>query len=80
MPLREWAIDTIDKRAKFLFSEVQRAALLKRELPFKAASTDPLSQQLMMMQLLQQNEKAPAPPPPPPPVRVRPRLNDLKQE
>jgi hypothetical protein len=33
-PLREWAIDTIEKRAKFSFSAEQRAALLKRRLPF----------------------------------------------
>jgi hypothetical protein len=35
IPLREWAIDVIDKRAKFSFNAAQRAALLKRELPFK---------------------------------------------
>src|SRR5438067_10009858 len=34
-PLREWAIDVIDKRARFEFDEAQRAALLKQELPFK---------------------------------------------
>jgi hypothetical protein len=35
MPLREWAIDVIDKRAGFKFNEAQRAALLEKELPFK---------------------------------------------
>jgi hypothetical protein len=34
-PLREWAIDVIDKRANFKFNEKQRAVLLKQELPFK---------------------------------------------
>jgi hypothetical protein len=34
-PLREWAIDVLDKRANFKFSAVQRAVLLKKELPFK---------------------------------------------
>lgn len=34
-PLREWAIDVIDKRAKFSFTPIQRAVLLKQELPFK---------------------------------------------
>src|SRR5262245_52489733 len=34
-PLREWAIDVIDKRANFKFNTAQRAALLKRQLPFK---------------------------------------------
>jgi hypothetical protein len=34
-PLREWAIDVIDKRAGFKFNTAQRAALLKKELPFK---------------------------------------------
>jgi len=34
-PLREWAIDVIDKRANFKFNAAQRAALLKRQLPFK---------------------------------------------
>jgi hypothetical protein len=34
-PLREWAIDVMEKRGTFKFSEEQRAALLKQELPFK---------------------------------------------
>jgi hypothetical protein len=34
-PLREWAIDVINKRANFSFNQEQRAALLKKELPFK---------------------------------------------
>jgi len=34
VPLREWAIDVIDKRAQFKFNAAQRAALLKKELPF----------------------------------------------
>jgi hypothetical protein len=34
-PLREWAIDVIDKRANFRFNAAQRAALLKKPLPFK---------------------------------------------
>jgi len=38
-PLREWAIDVIDKRARFEFDEAQRAALLKQELPFKGAQS-----------------------------------------
>lgn len=33
-PLREWAIDVIDKRARFSFNAKQRAVLLKRQLPF----------------------------------------------
>jgi hypothetical protein len=37
-PLREWAIDVIDKRAKFSFNAAQRAALLKKQLPFKGGS------------------------------------------
>ena len=37
-PLRQWAIDVIDKRARFEFDEAQRAALLKQELPFKGAA------------------------------------------
>jgi hypothetical protein len=36
-PLREWAIDVIDKRAQFKFNAIQRAVLLKKELPFKGA-------------------------------------------
>jgi hypothetical protein len=35
IPLREWAIDVIDKRAKFNFNSAQRAALLNKPLPFK---------------------------------------------
>jgi len=38
-PLREWAIDVIDERARFEFDEAQRAALLKQELPFKGAQS-----------------------------------------
>jgi hypothetical protein len=37
-PLRQWAIDVIEKRADFKFDEAQRAALLKQELPFKGPS------------------------------------------
>jgi hypothetical protein len=37
-PLREWAIDVIDKRAQFKFNANQRAALLKQELPFKGGA------------------------------------------
>jgi hypothetical protein len=37
IPLREWAIDVIDKRAKFNFNPLQRAALLNKPLPFKGA-------------------------------------------
>lgn len=33
IPLREWAIDVVDKRAGFAFSEKQRAVLLERPLP-----------------------------------------------
>jgi hypothetical protein len=33
-PLREWAIEVIDKRAQFRFNASQRALLLKKELPF----------------------------------------------
>jgi hypothetical protein len=36
-PLREWAIDVIDKRAKFPFNAAQRATLIKKELPFKGS-------------------------------------------
>jgi hypothetical protein len=35
-PLREWAIDVIDKRAKFPFNAAQRAVLLTKQLPFLA--------------------------------------------
>jgi hypothetical protein len=34
-PLREWAIDVINKRGNFSFNKAQRDTLLKRELPFK---------------------------------------------
>src|SRR6266481_3183453 len=34
-PLHEWAIDVMEKRAPFKFNMEQRAALLKKELPFK---------------------------------------------
>jgi hypothetical protein len=37
-PLREWAIDVIDKRARFEFNAAQRAALLKQELPFRGSA------------------------------------------
>jgi len=33
IPLREWAIDVVDKRAGFSFTEKQRAVLLERPLP-----------------------------------------------
>jgi hypothetical protein len=33
-PLREWAIDVIDKKANFSFNEQQRSALLKKQLPY----------------------------------------------
>ena len=35
IPLREWAIDVIGKRAGFIFNAQQRTALLKKELPSK---------------------------------------------
>jgi hypothetical protein len=35
MPLREWAIDVIQKRAGFTFTASQQAALRNGELPFK---------------------------------------------
>jgi hypothetical protein len=38
-PLREWAIDVIDKRARFSFNARQRAVLLKRQLPFTYGAT-----------------------------------------
>jgi hypothetical protein len=41
IPLREWAIDVIDKRAQFRFNAAQRAALLKKELPFKGGFFSP---------------------------------------
>jgi hypothetical protein len=34
-PLREWAIDVIEKRAGFKFKQEEREALLRKELPFK---------------------------------------------
>lgn len=37
-PLREWAIDILSKRSGYAFSEPQRAALLKKELPFKGGA------------------------------------------
>jgi hypothetical protein len=38
-PLREWAIDVVDKRAGFQFNEAQRAALLKEPLPLDPGYT-----------------------------------------
>jgi hypothetical protein len=35
IPLREWAIQVIGERTDFNFNEAQKAALLKKELPFK---------------------------------------------
>jgi hypothetical protein len=35
IPLREWAVDVIQTRAKFRFNDAQRTALLKQELPYK---------------------------------------------
>ncbi len=49
-PLREWAIDVIGKRARFEFDVAQRSALLKKELPFKAAETAQLEALLLSMQ------------------------------
>lgn len=37
-PLREWAIDVIDKRARFSFNATQRAVLLNQQLPFKGGA------------------------------------------
>jgi len=37
-PLRQWAIDVIEKRANFQFDDAQKAALLQQELPFKGPS------------------------------------------
>jgi hypothetical protein len=37
IPLREWAIDVINKRAGFNFNPAQQAALLNKPLPFKGA-------------------------------------------
>jgi hypothetical protein len=34
-PLRQWAIDVIEKRANFDFDDAQKAVLLKQELPYK---------------------------------------------
>jgi hypothetical protein len=34
-PLREWAVDVIQKRGDFSFTEAQKNALLSKELPFK---------------------------------------------
>jgi hypothetical protein len=42
-PLREWAIDVIDKRANFSFNAAQRATLLKKELPFKGSFSSAFS-------------------------------------
>jgi hypothetical protein len=33
-PLREWAVDVIEKRAQFKFNAEARATLLKKQLPF----------------------------------------------
>lgn len=33
-PLREWALNVIDKRGPFPFSAIQRAVILKQPLPF----------------------------------------------
>jgi hypothetical protein len=41
-PLREWAIDTIDKRANFSFNPVQKSILLKQPLPFQPPSVKTL--------------------------------------
>jgi hypothetical protein len=37
-PLREWAIDVIEKRAGFNFDQAQKAVLLKQELPYRGPS------------------------------------------
>lgn len=34
LPLREWAIDVMSKRAGFSFNKAQQAALLNKPLPF----------------------------------------------
>lgn len=34
-PLREWAIDVINKRSGYAFTDTQRTVLMKKELPFK---------------------------------------------
>jgi hypothetical protein len=36
-PLREWAIDVMDKRAKFQFNDAQRAVLMNQSLPFDSS-------------------------------------------
>jgi hypothetical protein len=41
MPLREWAIDVIEKRARFTFTASQKAALQNVELPFKPGAFSP---------------------------------------
>jgi hypothetical protein len=42
-PLREWAVDTISKHARFEFDTQQRSVLLKKELPFKGAQEKELA-------------------------------------
>jgi hypothetical protein len=51
-PLREWAIDVIDKRARFEFDEAQRAALLKQELPFKGVAQSTVTLGLSQEEIL----------------------------
>jgi hypothetical protein len=48
-PLREWAIDVIGKREGFQFNNAQRAALLKKELPFKTSEAELMAQQLRVL-------------------------------
>jgi hypothetical protein len=38
-PLRDWAIDVIEKRADFSFNERQKVALRTKELPYTAGIT-----------------------------------------
>jgi len=38
-PLRAWAIDVIEKRGQFKFSQPQQAVLLKKALPYTASNS-----------------------------------------
>jgi hypothetical protein len=60
-PLREWAIDVIDKKAKFSFNEEQRSALLKKQLPFLDAWSWPLEKTVLRSGIDDQIVKKPSP-------------------
>jgi hypothetical protein len=38
LPLRDWAIDVIEKRSKFAFNAAQKTALRNKQLPYVSAA------------------------------------------